>query len=342
MEQARKRLPCLDAAKWVSALLMIVIHTQPFRFHSEMVDFITARVIAPLGISVFFAISGYLLGQKFEANDGKLKNSKANRKKLWKYQKNNVFLYLISSALYLIWQLPHWYASGWWGFAALKDYIMSFFFGGSYYHLWYVLALLYATPLLYLLMCCINQKGILWLCGFGWLIECASYSYEWLFGPIFENGAIAFLLSHFPVIFIALFRAIPLLYVGVLVGTRENNSVVRHWGKMLMCAIAIWMIEVFALKWLSPNESQYAYLLATPIVTYCVLQWIIHLDLKLLSDSAGIALRKASILIYILHPLIIDLYYEFRFPDSILCWISVTVLSIAATLVIFYKNYYKA
>lgn len=290
MEQAKKRLPCLDAAKWVSALLMIVIHTQPFRYYSEMVDFLTARVIAPVGISVFFVISGYLLGQKFEANEGKLKNSKVNRKKLWKYQKNNMFLYLIGSAIYLVWQLPHWYASGWWGFAAFKDFIISFFLSGSYYHLWYVLALIYAAPLLYLLMCCFNQKHILWLCGFGWLIECAIYSYKWLIEPILAIRPIAFLFSHFSIIFISIFRAIPLLYAGVLVGAKTDNSVVRQWGKMLICVITIWIIEVFALKSIFHNENQYAYLLSTPIVTYCTLQWMLHSDLKLLSGNIGIAL----------------------------------------------------
>lgn len=54
MKQISKQLPSLDAAKWVSALLMVVIHTQPFRHYSEIVDFLTARVIAPVGISVFF------------------------------------------------------------------------------------------------------------------------------------------------------------------------------------------------------------------------------------------------------------------------------------------------
>lgn len=338
MKQISKQLPSLDAAKWVSALLMVVIHTQPFRHYSEIVDFLTARVIAPVGISVFFAISGYLLGQKFEINEGTLKNNKTYRKILWKYEKHNILLYLISSAIYLLWQIPRWYTSGWWGFAAIKDFAASFLFSGSYYHLWYLLALLYAVPLLYLLMCYFKRKHILWLCGFGWLIECAIYSYEWLYEPFLATRPIAFLLSHFSVIFIALFRAIPLLYIGVLVGSKKENYIVSQSCKRLISAIAIWMIEVFALKQLSPNESQYAYLLSTPIITYYMMQWIIHLDLKLLSSNDGFALRKASLLIYILHPLIIDLYSYLQFPDGFLCWFTITVLSITVTVIFFLKN----
>lgn len=331
----RKNITSLDAAKWISALLMVVIHTQPFRYYSEIVDFLTARVIAPVGISVFFAISGYLLGQKFKVNEGTLKNNKTNRKILWKYQKHNILLYLISSAIYLLWQIPRWYTSGWWGFAVIKDFATSFLFSGSYYHLWYVLALLYAVPLLYLLMCYFKRKYILWLCGFGWLIECAIYSYEWLFQPFLMTRPIAFLLSHFLVIFVALFRAIPLLYIGVLVGNKKESYIAGQWEKQFISAIAFWMMEVSALKWLSPNNSQYAYLLSTPIITYYMMQYIIHLDLNILSENAGAALRKASLLIYILHPLIIDLYSYLQFPDGFLCWCTVTFLSVTVTVIFF-------
>lgn len=216
--------------------------------------------------------------------------------------------------------------------------LLQVFFRGSYYHLWYILALLYAAPVLYLLMCRFNRKQILWLCGFGWVIECVIYSYGWLFEPILAIQPVSSLLSHFSVIFIALFRAVPLLYIGVLVGTKKDTPVVGQWEKRLICSIAIWMVEAFALKWLSPNESQYAYLLSTTIVTYCVMQWIIHFNCKFLSVNASSALRKASLLIYILHPLIIDLYSDLQFPDGILCWLTVTVISVAATMALLYKN----
>lgn len=49
----------LDVAKFVCALLVIIIHTRPFTGLSDVIDFYLVDVIARIAVPLFFAISGY-------------------------------------------------------------------------------------------------------------------------------------------------------------------------------------------------------------------------------------------------------------------------------------------
>lgn len=80
----------LDVAKFICALLVIIIHTRPFSVLSDIIDFYLVDVIARIAVPLFFAISGYLFFYGLHFQDGKIVNCAENRTKLFMYLKRIV------------------------------------------------------------------------------------------------------------------------------------------------------------------------------------------------------------------------------------------------------------
>lgn len=313
----------LDITKFVCALLVIVIHTRPFAGYSDILDFYTVNVIARIAVPLFYAISGYLFFSKLRYQDGKIAKCVENRAKLLKYLKRIAFLYVGWSVVYIIFQLPQWYKTGWWGKALVKDCIVSFFFKGSYYHLWYLLALLYGLPVLYLLLSFFSVRNVRFLFPILWLIECLLYSYSWI--GIDRLPALSWLTGHFPVFFDAFFRAIPLLGVGLL--CIENTKRPPKLCFYTLLSASACVTEASILYFCTANDGKYSYIFFTPIAAYFLLSSLLCLK-KSGNARLGVLCRKSSLVIYCLHPLILQSFKYLGSNSGILLWILVTFSSV--------------
>lgn len=319
-----------DIAKLLCALLIIIIHTQPLALYSNIADFYLTDVLAGIAVPLFFAMSGFLLFGKLEFEDGKIKRCPENRARLLRYIKHIGTLYLVWSAVYLLYQIPQWHASGWWGLYVLKDYIVSFLFSGSYYHLWYLLALLYAVPMLYFVLTFVKKNKLIWICAAGWLVECLLYSYQWI--GINDIDTLTWLTSRFGIFFCAAFRAVPLLGIGLLCtdGGKANTS---KWLAWTIASFAACAIEASMLYFFSPNDGHYSYLICTPIFTYCGMNWLLHINTGTIDQTKLFLCREMSLVIYCVHPLVIGVYDQLALPEGLLRWGIVTVVSIVVAFV---------
>lgn len=61
----------LDIAKFICALLVIIIHTRPFSECSGIIDFYLGDVAVRIAVPLFFAISGYLFFSSLRYRNGK-------------------------------------------------------------------------------------------------------------------------------------------------------------------------------------------------------------------------------------------------------------------------------
>lgn len=332
----RKTYDSLDAVKWVSALLIIIIHTNPFH-EIEILEFYTKDVIARIAVPLFFAISGYLFFRKITFHNGKIARSSQNLTYLINYIKHLSLIYLGASVFYLLYKIPMWYSIDWWGFHALKDYLVSFFLSGSEYHLWYILASIYGIILFYILLSFIRFDVMKYLCIVGWVFECLLYSYSWI--GIDNIGILNWLTAHFSVCFDAAFRAIPLMGIGLLCAVRpaEKCSLTPP----LITFVAV-IIEASCLFFFSPNEGKYSYILMTPLFTYSMLQCLLSVDFQFKNRSIPKWMRDTSLIIYIVHPMVIYLLDLIGMSKGIMHWLTVTLLSIIfATFYVFVKNKLK-
>ena len=64
----------IDYFRFISALLVIAIHTSPLTSYSAYADFILTRIIARVAVPFFLMTTGFFLFQNQETVFGKVKN----------------------------------------------------------------------------------------------------------------------------------------------------------------------------------------------------------------------------------------------------------------------------
>lgn len=317
--------PNLDFAKLVCSLLVVLIHTSPLEHISELGHFYLDHVITRIAVPLFFAMSGFLFFGRLDYADGCIAKTRENFGRLIRTTRKNALLYVIWSAIYLSVTLPEWYAIGWWGLAAVKDWLTSFLFSGSYYHLWYLLALILAIPVLYLLLTVIPVTRIGFVTSGLWVLECLVYSYSWI--GVDQIPLVAFISSRMPILFDALLRAVPLIAVGTILSQRQIKTVRASAciGAFLLCAA-----EASVLYFSTPNASNLSYLFSTPLMVWFVLSGLIAWKQLPLSSRQQFCLRDMSLSIYCIHPMVCWLCEQLSVPSGIPFWMAVTAVSVAA------------
>lgn len=155
--ECKAKGPALDRARLAAAFLVVAIHTGPLASYSEGADFWLCRVLARLAVPLFFMLTGHFLAARGWRGTGAL----------WR---RIALLYGAAVLLYLPLNL---YAGG---FSPLEA-LQKLFITGTFYHLWYLPALLLGLPLARLLA----QKGLrlaLPLCGLLYLAGLAGDSWH--------------------------------------------------------------------------------------------------------------------------------------------------------------------
>ena len=148
----------LDILKYVSAILIIVLHLRPFQNFSNELDLLFNNIITRICVPIFFLITGYFVAIKERDNPNYIKD----------YIKKMIPLYLVWSTIYLPIvigvvinniSLINEYLS----LINLKGYVLvmllilclpiillvMLLYTGVYYHLWYFPALLLSLLVLY-------------------------------------------------------------------------------------------------------------------------------------------------------------------------------------------------
>lgn len=141
----RKQYGALDLAKFIAAILIIVLHTNPFSSYSSVISFGFRSIITVIAVPFFFLTSGFLFCKKLNSLKEEEKSDYFK-----KYFKRLALMYLFWSAIYFIFVAIEWVTNG----VALMDvlqYIKRFFFEGSYSTIWFLPALMTAVTAVYLL-----------------------------------------------------------------------------------------------------------------------------------------------------------------------------------------------
>ena len=142
---ARKQYNSLDIAKFIAAILIIIIHANPFSTYSNVAAYAFRNIIATVAVPFFFVTSGFLFAVKL--------NSLPNEEKasyFKKYFLRLLTMYLLWSAVYFIFVLADWIKNGF-TYTDLLIYVRDFFFEGSYSTIWFLPALMTAVTIVYIL-----------------------------------------------------------------------------------------------------------------------------------------------------------------------------------------------
>ena len=141
----------LDILKYISSILIIILHLRPFLNFSNELDLAFNNIITRICVPIFFIITGYFVAKKEKNNPNYIKD----------YIRKTIPLYLIWSLIYIPiiiatviqylpaisnyisqFNLPLYYLIPLLIIAIPIAIIMTLLYTGTYYHLWYFPAII--------------------------------------------------------------------------------------------------------------------------------------------------------------------------------------------------------
>ena len=219
----------LDILKYLSAILIMILHLRPFIHFSNQLDLVFNNIITRICVPIFFIITGYFVAKKEKNNENYIKN----------YIKKTIPLYLFWSLLYIpviigtiIQYLP-----------IINEYLtkinitlpvliillllllpvislIALCYTGVYYHLWYFPAIICSLLVLKKWKKKINIKYLL-IISFILLLFGATETYYGVLSLLIKE-----LLSYYYSIFFTtrnfLFFGLFYVVLGYFIGTKEK------------------------------------------------------------------------------------------------------------------------
>lgn len=315
----------LDLFRFLSSIIIIVLHVRPFFTVSYEIDMAINNIIGRICVPFFFFISGYFAAKQEQKKPDYIRS----------YIRSMIPVYLLWSAVYLPWSLslaaPYiQQASGLLCTIGLPTaiqnllllllvplaVIVALLYSGVYYHLWYFPALLLSMLVLrwwkrkYSLRVLLTVSFVLLLFG-------ATETYYGFCGQFFQS-----LLHYYYAVFFTtrnfLFFALFYVTLGYWMGKQEQPASSLCFLKLLL-SIAALVGEGMLLQTTQRLDSNIL-LACVPLVYYlfsCLLYTNIHVP-----QLSEIPFRAISKYYYLVHPLMI-LFVHAWFPQVDSFWMAV-------------------
>ncbi len=280
--------PAINRFKLLAAFLVIAIHTSPLTSISPEADYILARVLARIAVPFFFMVTGYFV----------LPKALADNPHVWSYLKRIGLIYLVSMVLYF----PVGIYAGHFKEAGIVSIIKMIFLNGTFYHLWYLPALMLGFGLMVLLLRALPVPAVGVICGLLYLVGLFGDSY---FGFIPEGSFVSTIYTGLFHIFEytrnGLFYTPIFLLLGYLM-VEHRPSFALSLG-VLGGLSGLFLGEGILLKLLEVQRHDSMYLFLLPVMYF--------LFSALLEDSTEelpqLMPKELPLFIYLLHPLFIIL-----------------------------------
>lgn len=304
----RKNYAAIDNFRLVAALLIVAIHTAPLASFSETADFLVTYCLGRVGVPFFLMVSGYFVLAPYQRQFARRKLSRRHPATLGnenaagvfsgsmgRFLKKTALLYLISTLLYLPLKIYSHNIS-----ASVGGWLKEIFFDGTFYHLWYLPAVILGCLLIIALLYFCSPLAVSVIVFVLYILGTLGDSYYNLisqvpfFKMVYEGIFTVSSYTRNGIFFAPLF-----LWMGVLLA----NGKVRISRKAAWIGLSISLAGMlaegfmsFQLQWQKHNSM---YFLLIPVMFFLF-------ELLLSLDCRGVEIaRDLSMYIYILHPLCI-------------------------------------
>ncbi len=277
----------IDQMRLVAAILVITIHTSPLASFTAAGDFILTRAIARVAVPFFFMTTGYFTLSRYHKDD----------RRLAAFLKKTGVIYAAAILAYLPLNLYN-------GYFDRPDFlprlIKDLIFNGTLYHLWYLPASMLGMVIAWRLVEKLDYKKGLAAAGVLYLIGLLGDSYYGLAARLPGLKAVYDQLFRiFDYTRNGLFFAPIFLMLGGLIAEKKR----RPTGAQAAAGLAVSLFLMLAEAWtlhqngLQRHDSMYVFLLPCMVfLFYTVL---------LCPGKKARGLRIASLLIYLIHPMVI-------------------------------------
>ena len=301
------------------AILVVAIHTGPFEYSDYPIKRLFAT-ITEIATPFFFVTSGFLL---FRNTDWKLR--------IGRYAKRMARLYVVWNIVYLPISIFGFIHDGVSIGTALLQFIRGFFLIGQQFyswHLWYVLALIYAAVIFYSMRkTTINVRYFVSLALF---VIGAAVSAIVLDGSNITTFSVIIRMAKQTIINGRLFMGIGYFALGMLIAEKKmiynkNALIAVAFGCIVLSYIVPYSIIVFALRY---------------ITVFCLFLFVIQIYLP--ASDVYVKLRHSSKVVYFTHMLFfftwsaIKSFQDVNGMDAFVIVTSMTVIT--SLLIIAHKD----
>lgn len=292
----------VDVCKFVCALLVIVIHTEPLKNLLPNVDFVLNK-IARIAVPFFYCCTGYFVFRKFDETNIDFKYI---RKTCLKFLR----LYIIWSIIYLPLSIINVINRDENLYEKILLLVKNFFMYSSYQHLWYLRAGFVALVIVsFLFLLKLSFKKIFVISGVLYFIGLFEYSYKQFLKPVENIFPNVMELATDIDNFIGntrngLFFAFFFICLGIMFAWYPTKIKYPITGFFISLVLMIFEV-FFEVKHCFIDRFDKFFLL--PVVVYFLFYIVLNVNLP--SKPSYLLLRNASMWIYFIHVYIIKIFY---------------------------------
>lgn len=331
MKREKKTIFNMDVIRLIVSIFVIVAHTHPLLFFSEMADYSFTRIINRVSVPFFLMISGYFVIPKI------LKDKKV----LIDYTKKIAFMYAIAIILYL----PINYRNGYFEGATIWYIIKEVLFEGTFFHLWYFPAILWGIWVTYFLAKKFDIKKALGISLGLYVIALLGDSYYNLtamFDPLKAVYEFSFKISYYTrngILYAPIF--IMMGYEVAIHKEKTSNKKDLILGILFLIGMYLEGLLVYHFD-LYRHNTMYVLLIPT---TYFLYRSIMNTKM-----NTNKVLRDVSTWIYMIHPFFISVvrvagrvtHLDFLYSNELINFIVVSIISFCvAYAIVKMKTFFK-
>lgn len=291
-QQKKLNYENLDVARYLCAIVVIILHVRPFVDISTPWDIAFTNIVSRICVPLFFITTGYFVAKKETNNPNYIKT----------YLRSMLPIYFVWSLLYIPFGLDYIQELE----VPLYQYpfalIIAFFYTGMYYHLWYFPALLVSLYCIRLWKAHFSMK---WLFYISFVLLClgATETYYGLLPSAIQSLLTDYYFNIFYTTRNFLFFGLFYVVMGYVIGQKKDAYVSYSFLKFLICTLLL-IGEVILLQTTQRLDSNIL-IFCVPLVYY-LFNTLLYSS-KMLRIRIRYPLRELYKYYYFLHPIIIFL-----------------------------------
>lgn len=327
MNGIKNRNYTIDILRLLMAIFIVALHSNPFAEYNAVVSYFPSQVISRLGVPFFASIAGYYFFKN--------KSEKKYPKMLFRYFQTSV----IWSGIYFLYLITVGRETEIGGYESLR-HMLSMFFLTGFYHLWYMLAIMYTVIILWALSKLYNAEKYLYYISFIFLLlGVLMFGYGKLFFtiPLIQN-TFGKLNADINMQTQWIFLVIPFFMMGY--GLSKKNIAETHVYKkcelFLSFSLLAYFTEVLVLQVIDIKCSTTLCLFTYPVV-YLLLIFAIKRpkigNAKLAQYAAGIAS-----FMYFGHILFVLILQKLEISETSTYFITVIITAILGAVIVKLDN----
>ena len=300
----------IDWLRLAAAILVIAIHTSPLADFSETGDFILTRVLARIAVPFFFITSGYFLLSRYHDSDRKFRH----------FLKKTGWIYGASILLYLPLNFRNGYFSQ---SQLLPELLKDLIFDGTMYHLWYLPASMLGMLIAWKLVEKLDFSKGLVMALLLYLVGLFGDSYYVVVEKLpLLKAFYDRLFELFDYTRNGLFFAPVFLMLGGFIADERRKLSSVEAGVGFLISLGLLLAEALILHrhGFQRHDSMYVFLLPA-------MYFLFHLILLWKGRRIPL-LRPASLVVYLIHPLVIAAVWRFSSQNSLFHFGLVCLLSL--------------